>query len=543
MRLTLALLAGLSTTALAAEPVPQIPLHTLKDVTQTLSSDAFEGRGPTTAGETKTIAYLIERFKAAGLQPGNHGKWTQDVPMVRITADPAMTAHFTGGAVPVDLVYKTDFAISSYREVPQTTIRGSDVVFVGYGIVAPEKGWKDYAGLDVHGKTVVILINDPDWKIPTIGGQFNGRAMTYYGRWTYKYEEAARHGAAAAIIVHDTEPAAYPWGVVVSSYTGPQIRLAAADKGATETQANGWMTQDAARRLFAAAGKDLAALTLAAEKPGFKAVPLGLKMDLSFANTLAYSLSHNVVGILPGTTRRDEYVLYTAHWDHLGRCAPVEGDDICNGAVDNATGTAGLVALAEVAAKAPPTPRSQVFIAVTAEESGLLGSRYYAEHPIYPLGKTVGGVNMDGLNVVGKTRDVSVSGVGKSELDGYVQRWAAAQGRRVSPAASPEKGGYYRSDHFSFAKLGVPMLSAGSGRDLVDGGTARGNTLADDYTANRYHKPQDEYDPKWNWDGAVQDLQFYYGIGHELATTDAWPNWVAGDEFRAIRDKSRAEAK
>ncbi len=539
MRLAFALLAA-AATPLAAQ---QIPVQTLKDVTQTLSSDAYEGRGPTTAGEVKTIAYLIKRFQSAGLKPGNSGKWTQDVPMVRVTADPAMTAHFTGGTTSVDLSYKTDIAMFSYREVPKTMIANSDVVFVGYGIVAPEKNWNDYAGVDVRGKTVVILVNDPDWKTPTVGGTFNGRAMTYYGRWTYKYEEAARQGAAAAIIVHDTEPAAYPWGVVVSSYTGPQIHLAAADKSMKETQANGWMTQDAAKRLFTAAGKDLSALALAAEKPGFNAVPLGLKMDLSFNNTLDHSMSHNVVGILPGSTKPDEYVLYTAHWDHLGRCTPVDGDDICNGALDNASGTAGLVALAEVAAKAPRTPRSQLFIAVTAEESGLLGSRYYAEHPIYPLGKTVGGVNMDGLNVMGKTRDVSVSGVGKSELDGYVTRWAATQGRVVSPAASPEKGGYYRSDHFSFAKLGVPMLSAGSGRDLVEGGTAKGNALADDYTANRYHKPQDQYDPNWNWDGAVQDLQFYYGIGHELATTDAWPNWVAGDEFRAIRDKSRAEAK
>ena len=539
MRLAFALLAA-AATPLAAQ---QIPVQTLKNVTQTLSSDAYEGRGPTTAGEVKTVAYLMKRFQSAGLKPGNSGKWTQDVPMVRVTADPAMTAHFTGGTTSVDLSYKTDIAMFSYREVPKTMIANSDVVFVGYGIVAPEKNWNDYAGVDVRGKTVVILVNDPDWKTPTVGGTFNGRAMTYYGRWTYKYEEAARQGAAAAIIVHDTEPAAYPWGVVVSSYTGPQIHLAAADKSMKETQANGWMTQDAAKRLFTAAGKDLSALALAAEKPGFNAVPLGLKMDLSFNNTLDYSMSHNVVGILPGSTKPDEYVLYTAHWDHLGRCTPVDGDDICNGALDNASGTAGLVALAEVAAKAPRTPRSQLFIAVTAEESGLLGSRYYAEHPIYPLGKTVGGVNMDGLNVMGKTRDVSVSGVGKSELDGYVTRWAATQGRVVSPAASPEKGGYYRSDHFSFAKLGVPMLSAGSGRDLVEGGTAKGNALADDYTANRYHKPQDQYDPNWNWDGAVQDLQFYYGIGHELATTDAWPNWVAGDEFRAIRDKSRAEAK
>ena len=532
-----------STAAIAADPATQIPVQTLKDVTKTLSSDAFEGRAPTSAAEPKVIAYMVDRFKAAGLQPGNHGQWTQDVPMVRVTADPGMVALFSGGSAPVALAYKTDMALFSYREVPQTRIADSPVVFVGYGVVAPEKGWNDYAGVDVRGKTVIILVNDPDWKTPTVGGQFNGRAMTYYGRWTYKYEEAARQGAAAAIIVHDTEPAAYGWGVVVSSYTGPQIHLAAADKSMKETQANGWMTQDAAKRVFAASGMDLAALALAAEKPGFKAVALEQRLNLTFANKLDYSLSHNVVGILPGTTKPDEYILYSAHWDHLGHCTPVKGDDICNGALDNASGSAGLVALAEVAAAAGRTPRSQVFLSVTAEESGLLGSRFYAEHPIYPLGKTVGGVNMDGLNVMGLTRDVSVVGPGKSDLDDYVARYAAIQGRRITPESNPERGGYYRSDHFSFAKLGVPMLDAGAGEDLVDGGKAKGHALGEDYNVNRYHKPQDEYDPNWNWDGAVQDLQFYYGIGHELATTDAWPNWKAGDEFRAIRDKSRAAVR
>ena len=517
-----------------------ISVQTLKDVTQTLSSDAFEGRAPTSAAEPKVIKYMSERFAKAGLKPGNHGKWTQDVPLVEIGVAPSAALAFTGGTAPVTLAYKTDMVIATYRVRPKITIADSDVVFVGYGINAPEKGWNDYAGLDVHGKTVIILINDPDWEKPTVGGEFNGRAMTYYGRWTYKYEEAARQGAAAAIIVHDTEPAAYPWGVVVSSWAKPNLNLDAANDHMDESSAIGWMTGEAATRLMASAGQDLAALKLAAKTRGFRAVPLGLKLNVTLDTTIRRQLSHNIVGILPGTTRPNETVLYSAHWDHLGHCEPIKGDGICNGALDNASGSAGLVALAEAAAKAGRTARSQVFLSVTAEESGLLGSAYYAEHPIYPLATTVGGVNMDGLNVLGRTRDVVVTGIGKSDLDGYVQRFAAAGGRTIAPEPNPEKGHYYRSDHFSFAKLGVPMLDAGSGEDLVVGGRAAGHAAAEDYVENRYHKPQDEYNPAWNWDGAVQDLTMYYGIGHELATGNAWPNWVAGDEFRAIRDKDRA---
>lgn len=532
----------LSAAVALAAPVPTISVQTLKDVTRTLASDAFAGRAPTTPGEDKAVAYIVKRFQAAGLKPGDHGSWFQDVPMVEIAATPtAMT--FSGGTAPVSLAFKTDMVVGTTRAVPSVAVKDSDVVFVGYGINAPELGWNDYAGVDVHGKTVIILINDPDWETPTLVGKFGGRAMTYYGRWTYKYEEAARQGAAAAIIVHATEPAAYPFDVVVSSWAKPRLGLDAPDNHMGDSAAIGWMTGDAANRVFSAAGKDFAALATAAKQPGFHAVPLGLKMDVSMTNTIRRQMSKNVIGILPGTSRPNEYVLYTAHWDHLGHCQPVKGDDICNGALDNASGVAGLVALAEANARAGRTPRSQVFIALTAEESGLLGSQYYAEHPVYPLAQTVGGVNMDGLNVLGKTRDVSVTGSGKSTLDDYVRRWAAKGGRVIVPEATPEKGHYYRSDHFSFAKLGVPMLAAGSGENLVVGGTAAGHAAAVDYTTNRYHKPQDEYNPAWNWDGAVQDLQMYYGIGRELATGTDWPNWMPNDEFRAIRDKSRAGAK
>ncbi|WP_293881265.1 M28 family peptidase [Sphingomonas sp.] len=524
----------------AAAPAPQISVRTLRDVTRTLSSDAFEGRAPTSAAEPKVIAFISDRFAKAGLKPGNKGSWTQGVPMVEITVAPTAALAFTGGKAPVTLAYKTDMVISTRQVRPKVEIANSDVVFVGYGINAPEKAWNDYGGIDVRGKTVIILINDPDWQTTTLTGDFNGRAMTYYGRWTYKYEEAARQGAAAAIIIHDTEPAAYPFGVVVSSWAKPVINLDAQNDHMDESKAIGWMTGEGAARLFASAGKDLATMKIAAKTRGFRAMSLGLKLNVTLDNTIRRQVSQNVVGILPGTTRASEYVLYTAHWDHLGHCEPVKGDGICNGALDNASGVAGLVALAEAAAKSGATPRSQVFLAVTAEEAGLLGSEYYAKHPVFPLSQTVGGVNMDVLNVRGKTRDVEVTGVGKSDLDDYVKRYAAVGGRTISPESTPEKGHYYRSDHFSFAKLGVPMLAAGGGEDLVVGGVAAGKAAAEDYNINRYHKPQDEYVARWDWSGAVQDLTMYYGIAHELATTNVWPNWKAGDEFRAIRDKSRA---
>lgn len=538
------LMLATATSAVAAPPArrnaePAISIDTLKDVTRTLSSDAYAGRAPTTEGEAKTLAYLVERFRRAGLQPGNKGSWFQDVPMVEIDARPTPLT-FTGGTRPLSLAFKDDMVIGTTRSVPRVEVKDSDVVFVGYGINAPQLGWNDYAGVDVRGKTVVMLINDPDWQTPGLTGTFGGRAMTYYGRWTYKYEEAARQGAAAALIIHATEPAAYGFDVVVSSWAKPRLGLDAADNHMGDSAAVGWLTGAAAKALFDSAGKDLGALTAAAAQPGFRAVPLGVRMNVAMDNTIRRQMSKNVIGILPGRVRPAEYVLYTAHWDHLGQCAPVKGDGICNGAIDNASGTAGLVALAEAHAKAGRAARSQVFLAVTAEESGLLGSGYYAEHPVYPLARTVGGVNMDVLNVYGATRDVSVTGAGKSELDALVARWAAKGGRTVSPEATPEKGHYYRSDHFPFAKKGVPMLSAGSGIDMVRGGVAAGRARATDYTTNHYHKPSDEYDPAWDWSGAMQDLRMYYGIGRELASGTAWPNWVPGDEFRAARDADRA---
>ena len=532
--------AGLSLVAVPALAAPPaISIDTLKTVTKTLSSDAFEGRAPTTAGEAKTIAYIEAQFKAAGIKPGNKGKWLQAVPMVEITAKPDAVINIAGGKAPITLNYKTDMAVMSYRVVPKTDIKSSELVFVGYGINAPERGWNDYAGVDVKGKTVVILINDPDYEMKTLDGPFGGRAMTYYGRWTYKFEEAARQGAAAALIVHDTFPAAYPWSVVVSSWTGPQLELDTPDGHANDTQANGWITGDAAQRIMASAGKDLTTLVAAAKQKGFKAVPLGLTASLTLDNSIRRQASHNVIGILPGKSRPNEHVLYSAHWDHLGRCEPVKGDDICNGALDNASGVAGLVSLAQAHAKAGAAARSIVFLAVTAEESGLLGSKYYAENPVYPLNTTVGGVNMDGLNIIGRVSDIVVTGAGKSEIEPIFVRLAKAQGRSVSPESNPEKGHYYRSDHFSFAKLGVPMLDGGSGQTLRVGGEAAGKAAAEDYVNNRYHAPQDEYNPAWNWAGAVDDLTLYYQVGRELANGTTWPNWYPSAEFRTIRDKSR----
>ncbi|GLV25229.1 M28 family peptidase [Sphingobium sp. Cam5-1] len=537
----MALVAGSAAAAAPSDVSPSI--ETMKEVVKEISSDAYEGRAPGTAGEEKTLSYLVRRFEAIGLKPGNKGSWFQDVPLVEIAAKNVSPLRFTGGKEPVSADYGSQMVIATYRTAaPHIEVKDSPVVFVGYGIKAPEKKWNDYAGVDVRGKTVIILVNDPDYQSPTLSGPFNGRAMTYYGRWTYKFEEAARQGAAAAIIVHDTMPAAYGWNVVQSSWTGAQHVADSADGNAKQSAAIGWMQKDKAAALMASAGLNLNRLSAAAKKRGFKAVPLkGIKASVSFDNAVRKHMSKNLVALLPGKTRPDEYVLYAAHWDHLGRCeAAPDGDDICNGAIDNATGTAALVALAEANVKAGPSARSQVFLAVTAEESGLLGSAYYGNHPVFPLKQTVGGVNMDALSMAGLAKNVVVIGKGKSQLDAYLDRALAAQKRVASLEPTPEKGFYYRSDHFSFAKHGVPMLYFEGGQDLAKGGIEAGAAAAKDYEEHRYHSPKDEYDPKWDWSGVKADLKLYYEVGRALANTTEWPNWMAGDEFRAIRDESRA---
>lgn len=528
--------------ALPQVEVPALSEKTMKDVTRELSLDAYEGRAPGSIGEGKTVAYLISKFKAAGLEPGNNGSWTQDVPLIEITAKnvSALSIADRNGKA-MSFAYGSEYVIGSYREAPKTDIKQSNMVFVGHGIVAPEKGWNDYAGADVKGKTVVVMVNDPDFENQGLEGPFGGKAMTYYGRWTYKYEEAARQGAAAVLIIHDTAPAAYGWNVVNSSWTGTQFLAQSKDGGKSQTQANGWIQKSVAKDIFAAAGQNLEKQMAAAKQKGFKAVPLNLTASLSFDNDIARKASKNVVGVMKGTKRPDEYVLYTAHWDHLGRCtAAADGDDICNGAVDNATGTAALVALAEGYTKAGAPDRSVVFLAVTAEESGLLGSKYYAENPIFPLSQTVGGVNMDAFSMSGPAKNLTVIGKGKSQLDTYLEAAAKSEGRTPEMEPTPEKGFYYRSDHFSFAKLGVPMVYFEGGDDLVIGGKAAAKAAADDYEKNRYHAPGDEFDETWDWSGVMSDLNLYYRVGRMLAMTNAWPNWNEGDEFRAVRDKSRS---
>lgn len=528
----------------AAAPPPQLDLDQMKRDVEILSSDAFEGRAPGTTGEEKTIAYLAQRMAAIGLTPGNNGKWLQPVPMVSITTDPVAQISIAGGSAPLTLAMNSDVAVKTQRPQAQVSVQASDIVFVGYGIVAPERGWNDYAGVDVRGKTVIALVNDPDWQTPASGkaaGPFDGRAITYYGRYTYKYEEALRQGAAAALVIHDDEPAGYPWGVIGTSVGRPSIGL---DQGATAAPAlhyEGWISKAAAGRVLANAGLDLAALEAAAKKPGFRAVPTRLTASLTIDNKVVRSVSHNVIGMLPGTKRPDEVVLFSAHWDHVGRCkADATGDDICNGALDNASGTAGVLALANAFAKAPRTERSTVFLAVTAEEAGLLGSRYFAENPLFPLGKTVGGVNMDIVNMNGAHDGFTIYGAGQSELEAMAAKLAAAQGRKLVPEASPEKGRYFRSDNFSLAKLGVPMLMAISGGELVGKPPGAADVAANDYIDHRYHQPADEYDPNWDWSGVMQDLSLFAELGRNLANGTDWPNWLPDSEFRSIRDRSRA---
>ena len=552
-------LAGCATTTMpaaetaAATPPPpvtpameygQLSEATMKDVTRVLASDEFEGRAPGTAGEEKTVAYLIERFQAAGLSPGNNGSWTQDVPLVEITGKefaPLTVTVGEGHGEDIVLDYASDWVGVTYREDAATSIDQSELVFVGYGIVAPERNWNDYAGIDMTGKTAVILVNDPDFGAETLEGPFNGKAMTYYGRWTYKYEEAARQGATGALIVHETAPAAYGWNVVESSWSGPQAYAQRGPNAPPLTVMNGWIQRAAADRIFEAAGMDLDEMKAAARKPGFRAMAMGNTISTSFSNDIRKFASKNVIATLPGRTRPDEYVMHTAHWDHLGRCTPApDGDDICNGAVDNATGTAALVALGEAHADAGPTDRTQVFLAVTAEESGLLGADYYAANPVFPLAQTAGGINMDAFQIAGPAKDVTVVGPGKSELDRFLDAALQSEGRVATPNPNPEAGYYYRSDHFAFAKRGVPMLYIDGGEDLVAGGTIAGAEVARDYTENRYHGPKDEYDPNWDWSGVMQDLQLFYRIGRALGNSEAWPNWVPGDEFRATREASCA---
>ena len=510
------------------------------DMVKALSSDEFEGRAPGSVGEEKTTAYLEAQMKRIGLQPGNNGSYFQDVPMVETTADEAATTMTLATAKGDHaLKFGTDYVIGTRTGQTEVKLDASDMVFVGYGVDAPEQQWNDYAGQDWTGKTVVMFVNDPGFhaKDETL---FGGNRMTYYGRWTYKFEEAARKGAAAALIVHDTAGASYGWDVVKNSWAGPQYDLPAKDDPEKRIPLQGWLSAEAARQLFADAGLDLDAAYASAGKRGFKPVPLKAKATVSLKSSITEKTSRNVIGVLPGATKPDEAVLYMAHWDHLGKHEGEEGDNIYNGAVDNATGVAGILEIAEAFAHQDPKPaRSVVFVAVTLEESGLLGSKYYVAHPTFPMDKIAGVINLDAMSVGGKSRDFVVTGKGNSELEDMLKVYADQQGRVLTEEGNPAGGYYFRSDHFNFAKAGVPALYAKGGGDLVEGGAEAGKAAGAEY-AKRYHQPSDEIHEGWRYEGIVEDLDALYGVGKDLAAGDRWPNWYAGNPFKAARDAMMA---
>ncbi len=542
MRLSNAFLLLALATASSAQAKSPVNWETIRDNTRILSSDAFEGRAPASPGEDKTVAHIIAQFEKAGLKPGNNGSWTQDVPVVEIETDPAAKLTVRAGkskTPPLSFAYGKDMVVWTKRQVQSIGLNNSDMVFVGYGINAPEWNWNDYAGLDVRGKTVVILVNDPGFATgdPKL---FNGKAMTYYGRWTYKFEEAARQGAAAALIIHDTAAASYPWAVVTSSWTGGQVDVDTPDKGLNRVGVEGWITSDTAGQIFTRSGIDFSTVKSLAAQRGFKAIPLKQNANIVLGNKIRSSKSRNVIGVLPGSKRADEYFLYTAHWDHLGRCPADEtGDDICNGALDNASGTSGLIALAESYGSQKKRPeRSILFVAFTAEESGLLGSQWFAAHAPVPLNRIAGGINMDGLSMFGRTENVVVIGGGKSELEPILAKYAKKQKRVVEPEEKPEAGSFYRSDHFPLAKAGVPMLYADGGQKLRGRPADEGRKLSDEYTAKRYHKPSDEFSDAMDFKAAAEDVELFYMIGSDVAGSTAWPNWYPTAEFRAARDAS-----
>ncbi|MDC7807561.1 M28 family metallopeptidase [Luteimonas sp BLCC-B24] len=513
------------------------------ELVKTLASDEFGGRAPGTDGEEKTVEYIKAQFERIGLQPGgdNNG-WYQTVPMIETTADPSTVLRLTTSAGARELAFGDDMVIGTRSGQTDVNVADSELVFVGYGVDAPEQNWNDYAGLDVTGKTVVILVNDPGFHAQD-ATLFGGERMTYYGRWTYKFEEAARKGAAAALIVHDTPGASYGWDVVRNSWSGAQFDLRAEDDPEPRLPAQGWITGEVATQLFADAGLDLDAQIKAANTRGFKPVPLNATVSFDLKSTIAEKSSRNVVGILPGTETPDEAVLYLAHWDHLGTHEGDGEDLIYNGAIDNATGVAGIIEIAEKFATTEPKPkRSLVFLAVTLEESGLLGSKYYVAQPSIDLARTVGVINLDAMSVAGPSRDFVVTGLGNSEMEDILKTFADQQNRTLVEESNPAGGFFFRSDHFNFVKAGVPALYAKGGNDLVDGGTAAGQAAIDDY-AKRYHQPSDEYNPDWNLEGVVQDLEALYGVGRVLVDdTTRWPNWYEGNAFKATRDAQRAEA-
>lgn len=513
--------------------------------TKVLSSDEYEGRGPGTKGEELTVKYLTEQFQKLGLKPGNpDGTYVQKVPLVGFTAQP--TASFTAGAKTISLEFPKDYVAVSRRFVPESKVENSDIVFVGYGVVAPEYGWDDYKGVDVRGKTIVMLINDPAVPDATDPSKldekmFKGKAMTYYGRWTYKYEIASEKGAAAAIIIHETGPAGYPYEVVSGSWSRENFDIQKPDKNMGRVAVESWITTDRAKELFTAGGQDFDAVKKAAVTKDFKPVTLNAKANFDLKNTLREINSNNVVAKIEGSDAalKNEYVIYSAHWDHLGRDPKLQGDQIFNGALDNASGTAALLDIAKSYTKfATPPKRSVLFLAVTAEEKGLLGAKYYATNPLYPLNKTLANINMDGVNQWGRTKDITMVGDDNSTLIDLLRETAAAQGRKVNPDAEPEKGFYYRSDHFEFAKVGVPALYTDSGTDFIGKDANYSKQKRDEYTEKDYHKVSDEIKPDWDLSGAVEDAQLLSIIGYRVAQGEKYPEWKPGSEFKAKRDET-----
>jgi Zn-dependent M28 family amino/carboxypeptidase len=521
-----------------------ISSNTLLSEIKTLSSDDFEGRKPGSAGEQKTIAYMQQQFQQMGLKPGNpDGTYLQNVPLAGITSKTQADLSVKGKKLP--LVGKTDYIALSSRYTPQVDVKNSDIVFVGYGVVAPEYGWDDYKGVDVKGKTILMLINDPAIPDPNDPSKlddkmFKGAAMTYYGRWTYKYEIASEKGAAAAIIIHETGPAGYPFEVVSGSWGGENFGIVRPDNNMGRVSVEGWMTYPKASELCKMAGLDLAALKKQAILKDFKPVPLpGATASFKVANTLRKIESHNVVAKLEGSDAalKDQYVVYTAHWDHLGRDPLLKGDQIYNGAADNASGSAGLLEIARAYTKLSPAPkRSILFLSVTAEEQGLLGTAYYAANPLYPLKNTLADINMDVLNTWGKTKDMTIIGLGNSTLDDTATAVLKAHDRTVVGDPDPGKGSFYRSDHFEFAKQGVPALDPDAGTDYIGKPPGYSKEKRDNYTENDYHKPSDEVKPDWDLSGAVEDLRVLFEIGDDVAQAPTFPEWKPGTEFKAKRD-------
>jgi Zn-dependent M28 family amino/carboxypeptidase len=513
---------------------------------QTLGSDAFEGRGVNTRAEVKTVDYIVGQFKAAGLQPGGDPaaggrSWTQAVPLLQSDwqGAPAMVMDINGQRA--NLTQGEEIAARAPTNgASAVNLEGAQLVFAGYGVKAPERSWDDFKGADLKGKVMVVLVNDPDFE----GGEgdFGGKAMTYYGRWTYKYEEGARQGAAAVLVIHETEPASYGWNTVKNSNTNTMFDIVRENPAAEHPLLEAWIQRDLAQRLFAASGTSLEAMKAAARRRDFRPVPLKATLTVHGTAQTQTITSHNVVGLLPGKRYPNETLIYSAHWDHLGIGKPdANGDNIYNGAVDNASGISHLIEQARAFAKGPRPDRSVVFLAVTAEEKGLLGSEYYATHPLYPIATTVGVLNTDSMGMWGPEKNFSISGTAKLGLLDDLIAEGKREGRYFTPDPHPETGGFYRSDHFSFAKQGVPALSFGAGRDLANGGLARGEELAKDYTAKRYHQPDDEFNPQWDFRGMAEDANLLHQVGERLANSREWPNWSEDSEFRATRDQSASE--